>query len=174
MVKLSDRYPCILCTRDYPNLRQYKRHVLLRHHLADIEQKLKRPLAEIMGKRDFNESRTVIFNSIRKGKFEDFVVKLLSDREPFTLDGIDRRLPLVHDQDALSKQKRKSLYIQGRDLLMKVADETEPGVRLDSWQTVEVKVKDEVMSFSWNLSQDFNYENFPGQVAHCLMYALQA
>ena len=65
--------------------------------------KYNRTLEQLMGKKDLERNRKPILNTIRKGKFEVFIVKLLNKSMPFTLEGIDKSLPIRHDIDALSQ-----------------------------------------------------------------------
>ena len=171
---MKDHYPCLICMKDYNSLRSWRRHIYLRHCILEIEQKLRRTLEETMGKKDLKEARVMVMNSIRKGKFLEFVVKLLSQDADFTLEGIDRTFLIDFDQNAVSQQKRKSLYTQGRDLLMKLAEDIGDGqVLADNAMSAE-EVRDEMKTYSWDLSHDYGYENFPVVVAECLQYALMA
>ena len=102
MVKMKDHYPCLICMKEYNSLRSWRRHIYLRHSILEIEQKLRRTLEETMGKKDLKEARVMVMNSIRKGKYLEFVVKLLSQDADFTLEGIDRTFLIEFDQNAVS------------------------------------------------------------------------
>ena len=41
-------------------------------------------------------------NTIRKGKFKEFIINLLNKRLPFTTEGIDRQLAIRQDQSPVS------------------------------------------------------------------------
>ena len=64
----------------------------------------------MVGKYLLKEFRTPLLNTIRKGKFQEFVLKLLNKRLTFTTEGIDRQLAIRQDQNPVSQQKRKGIY----------------------------------------------------------------
>ena len=67
-------------------------------------------------------------------------------------------------------QKRKGIYTQERDLLFKLAEERAEGKRLPEYcRAVREDTKGKII-FSWNLSFDYDYEDFPKEVARCLQY----
>ena len=79
----------------FESLREFKRHVFLWHSLSDIWRYYNRSVQALLGKRDFNECRLPIMNTIRNGKFEEFLVNLLKKKAPFDPEVIDRSLPII-------------------------------------------------------------------------------
>ena len=51
---------------------------------------------------------------------------LLSGQQPFTSAGIKRDVTIAMDDDAINAQKRKNIFLQGRDILLKLAESREP------------------------------------------------
>ena len=41
---LNDHYPCNLCHHQFVSIRDFKKHVFLRHSLADVQAKYNRSL----------------------------------------------------------------------------------------------------------------------------------
>ena len=56
----------------------------------------------MVGKYLLKVFRSPLMNTIRKGKFHEFVIKLLNKRLPFTTEGIDRQLAIRQDQSPVS------------------------------------------------------------------------
>ncbi len=98
-------------------------------------------------------------------------MKLLNKSIHFNLNGIDKRLPIRHDLDPESKQKRKTMYTQERDILMKLAEDRGEGKRISEYCQAVVEEKDEKISFSWNFTADIDYDEFPKEISNCLMLA---
>jgi hypothetical protein len=109
-LKLKDHYPCRLCHQQFNKIREFKKHLFLRHTDVDVKAKYNRSLEDMIGKQLLNEYRTPLMNTIRMGKFQDFTLRLLNKRLPFTTEGIDRQLAIRQDQNPVSMQKRKGIY----------------------------------------------------------------
>ena len=95
MLRSKDHYPCDCCGKKFDSLREFKRHAFLWHSLSDIWRHYNRTIEGLLGKRDFHECRQPILNTIRNGKFQEFITNLLRKKIPFDPDVIDRRLPIV-------------------------------------------------------------------------------
>ena len=95
ILKSKDHYKCDCCGMKFESSREFKRHVFLWHSLSDIWRHYNRTVQALLGKRDFHECRQPILNTIRNGKFQEFITNLLRKKIPFDPDVIDRRLPIV-------------------------------------------------------------------------------
>ena len=130
VVRLEDKYPCAICNQVFSTLKTFKKHMYLSHSHIDIRAKYNRSLEGLVGNQMLWLFRKPIFSRIRKGHFEEMAICLLNQRIPFNTEGIDRTMALKHDMDPLSQQKRKSLYIQKRDILYKLAEDNDEVKRL--------------------------------------------
>ena len=54
---------------------------------------------------------------------------------------------------------------------MKIAEDRGEGKRIPEYCKVVVEEKDEKISFSWNLTSDVDYEEFPKEIVRCLKHA---
>ena len=54
---------------------------------------------------------------------------------------------------------------------MKIAEDRGEGKRIPEYHKAVVEEKDEKVCFSWNLTADVDYEDFPKEVARCLKHA---
>ena len=54
---------------------------------------------------------------------------------------------------------------------MKIAEDRGDGKRISEYCKAVVEEKDDKVCFSWNLSSDVDYEQFPKEVVTCLKHA---
>ena len=81
---------------------------------------------------------------------------------------MNKRLPIRQDMGLESSQSRKNFYLQQRDLLIKIAETKAPGKRLSKIDEAVIEIGDESITYSWNFIHDYDYENFPVEIANCL------
>ena len=82
-------------------------------------------------------------------------------------------MALKHDMDPLSQQKRKSLYTQKRDIILKLAEDKDEVKRLPFYDRPYVERHQEKINISWDLSSDYDFEDTPDDIARCLKYIQQ-
>ena len=173
-LKADDNYRCDCCCKIFESSRELKRHVFLWHSLSDIWRYYNRSVQALLGKRDFHECRQPILNTIKNGKFEEFIVNLLKKKAPFDPEVIDRSLPIIQCANQMSNQARITFYTQSRDIIRKIAEDIGAGKRILEYSKPVIETSEEMIVFSWNLSYDTHYERFPKDIARCLKYALMA
>ena len=174
VLQLNDKYPCSICDKEYDTVREFRRHCFLQHSESDIKKHYNRSLEKLMGKKDLKDIRNPILTTIRKGKFEEFAIKLLDQRSPFNKQMMNQRLPIRQDMGLESSQSRKNFYLQQRDILIKIAETKAPGKRLSKIDEAVIEIGDESITYSWNFIHDYDYENFPVEIANCLQTVLNA
>ena len=64
------------------------------------------------------------------------------------------------------------IYNMERDIILKIATTVEEGKRIMDYKAAVFEVEGENTTISWNLAKDYNYENFPKEIARALKFAL--
>ena len=57
---------------------------------------------------------------------------------------------------------------------MKLAEDTGKVKILPEYHCAQVEAKDDQITISWNLTSDYDYEDFPKEIARCLEHAQTA
>jgi hypothetical protein len=108
---------------------------------------------------------------IKNGRLTPLIVELLSTRARFEIDSIKQVFPIEFDDDPVNQQMRKNLFLQQRDILLKLAESRERGQLTYEGTYPRQTVSNEIYKLSWNLSRDFNLEAIPTEIVRCLKYA---
>jgi hypothetical protein len=67
--------------------------------------------------------RAIVLHSLDHGQLDDHVEKQLSRERTFLIAEINWDFPIAVDVDQTNAEKRRSLYVYKRDLLMKLSTE---------------------------------------------------
>ena len=82
-------------------------------------------IEKFMGPKQLKRLRAPLMNAIIKQKFVQFAEKLLSDKQPFHTSELDYTFSILVDICPLNQQKRKNIYQKKRELLLKLAAESD-------------------------------------------------
>jgi hypothetical protein len=88
--------------------------------------------------------------------------------EPFIYKDIRRDFQISIDPDEINAEKRKVLYLQQRDILLKLAA-SKPQEYFDRAERYPaIECRDEVLEITWDLSKDYRLETVPSDIARSL------
>jgi hypothetical protein len=100
-----------------------KKHIFERHADIDVRARYGRSVQKLIGLKYLNQFKAVVFLSLDHGQLDDHVEKQLSRDRSFKISEINWDFPIAVDIDQANSEKRRSLYIYKRDLLMKISTE---------------------------------------------------
>jgi hypothetical protein len=121
----ADEYPCQICQKVYYHKNALRNHIFGRHSEIEVQAIYQCSIEKFMGNRQLQRLRAPLMSAIIKQKFTQYADSLLSDKQPFRTSELDYTFSILVDICPLNQQKRKNIYQKKRELLLKLAVESD-------------------------------------------------
>jgi hypothetical protein len=120
---VNGQHPCRICAFILEDKYSLKKHIFMEHPDIDMRAKYATTVEKFIGPYYMNRFREAAFAKIDKDKMLKAIEEQLNEKAPFKLSDISYTFPVNVDQDRLNAEKRKTLYLKMRDILMKLCKE---------------------------------------------------
>ena len=128
-------------------------------------------MEKFIGKKELARLRDPMLHAIKKGRFQDVVSDLLSDKERFNPADLDYTFSLSTDIDPVNQQRRRNFYLKKRELLLKLAPHKAKTCIVVGTESPLQIWKPGCYSVSWDLSRDFDAEGVPDEIDMAIAFA---
>jgi hypothetical protein len=118
--------------------------------------------------------RMPMLTRIGNGKFDKAIESIIEKVDKFEISSLDFLFPWHTDEDPINKARRKHIYRQKREMLMKIATlskEASLTILTDDEDEERSKTENQL---TWDLSIDYSKEWIPNKVIRGLRFSIMA